>query len=92
MAKLNYIKNRSYVVECTFRKHLKPKIGDIVLALDYKRDCDSMMIGRLIGIESPGNPLGSFKVEPLEWEGSDTFMWQQAYKIPDGVMTVETND
>ena len=92
MVKLNYIKNRSYVVECTFRKHLKPKIGDVVLALDYKRLCDSMMIGRLIGIENTDSPLGSFKVESLEWEGSDTFMWEQAYKIPDGVMSVETDD
>ena len=92
MVKLNYTKNHSYVIECTFRKHLKPKIGDIVLAFDYSRDCDSMVIGRLIGIENPDSPLGPFRVESIEYEGRDIFLWQQAYRVPDGVMTVETND
>jgi hypothetical protein len=92
MVKLNYTKNRSYAIEHTFREHRKPKVGDLVLALDYSLGCDSMVIGKLVGIENNSEPRGPFRVKSLEWKNCDAFLWQQAYKIPEGLVTVETND
>lgn len=92
MTKLNYTKNRTWAVEQTMRKHRKPKVGDIVLAFDYQFNCDSMTIGELVEIVNDDNPLGKFKVRTLEWLESSAFRWQQAYKIPEGLVSVETND
>lgn len=92
MTKLKYTKNRSWTIEQTFRAHRKPKVGDLVLALDYSLGCDSMVIGKLVGVENNDDPRGPFRVKSLEWTNYDAFLWQQAYKIPDGVMNVETDD
>lgn len=92
MAKLNYTKNHSWAVEQAMRKHRKPKVGDIVLAFDYVRNCDSMAIGELVEIVNDNNPCGRFRVKTLEWSDDTRFRWEQAYKIPEGVVTVETND
>lgn len=92
MVKLKHTKNRSWTIEQTFREHCKPKVGDLVLALDYAAGKDLMTIGRLIAIEPDKDTLGRFRVDSIDWPGADHLLWQQAYTIPDGVMTVETND
>lgn len=92
MAKLNYTKNRTWAIEQTMRKHRKPKVGDIVLAFDYQLNCDSLVIGELVEIVNDDNPLGKFKVRTLEWPKSPMYRFQQAYKIPEGLVSVETND
>ena len=92
MTNLKYTKNRSWAIEQTFRKHRKPKVGDLVLAFDYALDCDSMVIGKLVEIVKDDNRLGHFKVKAIEWDSPETFRWQQAYKIPEGVVSAETND
>lgn len=92
MAKLNYTKNRSWLVEQTMRKHRKPKVGDIVLAFDYNLGCDAMAIGELIEIVNDANPMGKFTVKTLEWDDATVFRWQQAYKVPEGLVSIETND
>lgn len=92
MVKLKHTKNRSWTVEQTFREHCEPKVGDLVLALDYTFGNNLMTIGRLVAIENDHDIHGPFRVDSLDWPGSDDLLWEQAYKIPDGVMTVETND
>lgn len=92
MVKLKHTKNRSWTIEQTFREHCKPKVGDLVLALDYAAGRDLMTIGRLIAIETDKDILGSFRVDSIDWPGYDPLLWRQAYKIPEGVMTVETDD
>lgn len=92
MTRLKHTKNRSWTIEQTFREHCEPKVGDLVLALDYAAGKDVMTIGRLVAIEDNETKLGSFRVDSIEWPHSDALLWQQAYKIPDGVVTIETND
>lgn len=92
MTKLNYTKNRSWTIEQTFRNHCEPKVGDLVLALDYAVGKDLMTIGRLVAIDDNKPSLGPFRVDSIDWPGSDALLWQQAYKIPEGLVTVETND
>ena len=92
MVKLNHAKNRSWTIEQTFRSHCEPKVGDLVLALDYSRGDDLMTIGRLVAIEDNETSRGPFRVDSVDWPGTDALLWQRAYKIPDGVVTVETND
>lgn len=93
MANLNHSKSRNYTVEQTLRKHLKPKVGDIVLALDYHPGATAMVIGKLIGIGPDDHLFGVFNVQALEWKDDVQPMhWEQAYKIPEGLVTVETND
>lgn len=91
MVKLKHTKNRSWTIEQTFREHCEPKVGDLVLALDYALGNDLMTIGRLVAIENDRGS-GSFRVASIDWPTSDDLLWQQAYKIPDGVMNVETDD
>lgn len=91
MVNLNHTKSRNYTVEQTFRKHLKPKVGDIVLALDYRPRSNTMVIGRLVEIVK-GHPLGKFSVVCFEWKDEKPMVWEQVYKIPEGLVTVETND
>lgn len=90
MTKLKHTKNRSWTIEQTFREHCEPKVGDLVLALDYAAGKDVMTIGQLVAIEDDEMKLGSFRVDSIEWPNSDALRWQQAYKIPDGVVTIET--
>lgn len=92
MVILKYTKNRSWAIEQTFREHHKPKVGDLVLALDYAAGKDMMTIGRLVAIEHNETEHGPFRVDSIDWPGTDPLLWQQAYTIPDGVVTVETND
>lgn len=92
MVKLKHTKNRSWTIEQTFREHCEPKVGDLVLALDYAVGNDLMTIGRLVAIENAAVVLGSFRVASLDWPTSGDLLWQQAYKIPDGVVSVETDD
>ena len=92
MVKLKHTKNRSWTIEQTFRKHCEPKVGDLVLALDYTLGDDLMTIGRLVAIEDPNDIRGSFRVASFDWQAAGDMLWQQAYKIPDGVMNVETDD
>lgn len=92
MVKLKHTKNRSWTIEQTFREHCEPKVGDLVLALDYALGNDLMTIGRLVAIENDHDIHGSFRVASIDWPTSDDLLWQQAYKIPDGVMNVETDD
>lgn len=92
MVKLKHTKNRSWTIEQTFREHCEPKVGDLVLALDYALGSDLMTIGRLVAIENNPDFRGSFRVASIDWPTSDDLLWQQAYKIPDGVMSVETDD
>lgn len=92
MVKLKHTKNRSWTIEQTFREHCEPKVGDLVLALDYAVGKDLMTIGRLVAIENDRGIFGSFRVASLDWPTSDDLLWQQAYKIPNGVMSVETDD
>lgn len=91
MVKLKHTKNRSWTIEQTFREHCEPKVGDLVLALDYTLGNDLMTIGRLVAIED-GYDSGSFRVASIDWPTSDDLLWQQVYKIPEGVMSVETDD
>lgn len=90
MVRLKYTKNRSWTIEQTFREHCDPKVGDLVLALDYAAGKDVMTIGRLVAIEDNETERGPFRVDSIEWPNSDALLWQRAYKIPDGVVTVET--
>lgn len=92
MAKLNYTQSRNHTVEQTFVAHLEPKVGDVVLALDYRANATTMVIGRLVDIVD--DPFfGNFNVKSLEWRDDVQPMhWEQAYKIPEGLVTVETND
>lgn len=92
MTRLNHTKNRSWTIEQTFREHREPKVGDLVLALDYTFGNDLMTIGRLVAIENDRNIHGPFRVASIDWPDSDDLLWEQAYKIPDGVMSVETDD
>lgn len=92
MVKLKHTKNRSWTIEQTFREHCEPKVGDFVLALDYTLGNDLMTIGRLVAIENDNDIHGSFRVASIDWPTSGDLLWQQAYKIPDGVMNVETDD
>lgn len=92
MAKLKHTKNRNWTIEQTFREHCEPKVGDLVLALDYAADKNMMTIGRLFAIEHDETERGPFRVASIDWPNSDALLWQQAYKIPDGVMSVETDD
>lgn len=92
MVKLKHTKNRSWTIEQTFREHCEPKVGDLVLALDYTAGKDLMTIGRLVAIEDNKPSLGPFRVDSIDWPNSDALLWQRAYKIPDGVMRVETDD
>lgn len=92
MVKLKHTKNRSWTIEQTFREHCKPKVGDLVLALDYAIGKELITIGRLVAIEHNETKYGPFRVASIDWPSSDAMLWQQAYKIPDGVVTVETND
>lgn len=92
MVKLKHTKNRSWTIEQTFREHCEPKVGDLVLALDYTFSYDMMTIGRLVAIEHDKTERGPFRVASIDWPASGDLLWQQAYKIPDGVMSVETDD
>lgn len=92
MVKLNHTQSRNHTVEQTFREHIEPKVGDIVLALDYRPGSDVIMIGRLVKVEADDFPLGKFAVESIEWKDNSTMNWEQAYKIPEGLVSVETND
>lgn len=94
MAKLNHTQSRNHTVEQTFLAHLEPKVGDVVLALDYRPGARVMVIGMLIDIDYDSKlPLGKFNVKSFEWRDDDPPMhWEQAYKIPGGLVTVETND
>lgn len=92
MVKLKHTKNRSWTIEQTFREHCEPKVGDFVLALDYVLGNDLMTIGRLVAIEANETGRGPFRVASIDWPTSGDLLWQQAYKIPDGVMRVETDD
>lgn len=93
MANLNHTKSRNYTVEQTLREHLEPKVGDIVLALDYRPGSTAMAIGMLIGIDKNERVFGAFNVKVIEWRDDVQPMhWEQAYKIPEGLVTVETND
>lgn len=92
MTKLKHTKNRSWTIEQTFREHRGPKVGDLVLALDYAAGNDVMTIGRLVAIECNETERGPFRVDSIECPNSDALLWQRAYKIPDGMVTIETND
>lgn len=94
MANLNHTQSRNHTVEQTFLAHLEPKVGDVVLALDYRPGATAMVIGMLIGIDYDSKlPLGKFNVKSFEWRDDTPPMhWEQAYKIPEGLVTVETND
>lgn len=90
MVILKHTKNHSWTIEQTFREHCEPKVGDLVLALDYAAGKDVMTIGWLVAIEDNETESGPFRVDSIEWPNSDALLWQRAYKIPDGVVTVET--
>lgn len=94
MANLNHTQSRNHTVEQTFLAHLEPKVGDVVLALDYRPSATAMVIGMLIGIDYDNKlPLGKFNVKSFEWrDEAPPVHWEQAYKIPEGLVTVETND
>lgn len=90
MVIFKHTKNHSWTIEQTFREHCEPKVGDLVLALDYAAGKDVMTIGWLVAIEDNETERGPFRVDSIEWPNSDALLWQRAYKIPDGVVTVET--
>lgn len=93
MAKLNHTQSRNHTVEQTFRAHLEPKVGDTVLALDYRPGATAMVIGMLIGTTNDDKVLGKFNVKSFEWrDDAPPMHWEQAYKIPEGLVSVETND
>lgn len=93
MVKLNHTQSRNHTVEQTFRAHLEPNVGDTVLALDYRPGATAMVIGMLIGTTNDDKVLGKFNVKSFEWrDDAPPMHWEQAYKIPEGLVSVETND